>query len=365
MRAGIIGCGVISDIYLKNLTGKYTNPVFTACADIRPEAAQKRAMEYGIRAMSVEEMLSDPQIDLILNLTTPLNHTQISLQALEHNKHVFSEKPLAVTLEDGKQILDLAREKGLQVGCSPDTFLGAGLQTAFKALRNGWIGEPVAAAAFWSSRGHERWHGNPGFYYTAGGGPHYDMGPYYITALINALGRVRRVNAISRRTFPQRLVTAEGPMHGARIPVEVETHLSASLEFDSGVIATVLMSFDLWSTNLPRLEFYGTAGTLCAPDPNFFDGPVKIRTQYDDAFREIPLVNPFTGNARGLGLAQMCRAIENGGSILSCGEQALHVLEVIEAIDKAGRTGKCVFCETPYDPSELLPTGLQEPLYGF
>ncbi len=365
MKAGIIGCGVISDIYLKNLTGKYTNPVFTACADIRMEAAKKRAEEYGLRAMSVEELLSDPEIDLVLNLTTPLNHVQISLQALEHGKHVYSEKPLAVTVEDGKRILSAARGKGLFVGCAPDTFLGAGLQTALKALREGWIGQPVAAAAFWSSRGHERWHGNPGFYYTEGGGPHFDMGPYYLTALVNAFGRVRRVNAMSKRSFPQRLVTAEGPMHGKQIEVEVDTHMSASLEFDSGVIATLLLSFDLWSTSLPRLEFYGTSGTISAPDPNFFDGPVKIRTLYDDTFREIPLVNPFGGNARGLGLAQMCQAIEQGGHILAGAEQALHVLEVIEAIDRAGRTGESILCETPYTPGDLLPQGLMELSYGF
>ncbi|MDO4475918.1 MAG: Gfo/Idh/MocA family oxidoreductase [Lachnospiraceae bacterium] len=363
MKAGIIGCGVISEIYLKNLTERYANPEIVACADLFMEKARERAEQFGIQAMTVDEMMADPQIDLILNLTTPLQHAEISLRALENGKHVYCEKPLAVSVEDGRRIMEKAAEKGLQVGCAPDTFLGAGVQTALKALRDGWIGQPVAAVGFFSCRGHERWHGNPGFYYQKGGGPHFDMGPYYLTALCAAFGRVKRVNALSRRTFPERLVTASGPNHGKVIPVEVDTHLSVSLEFDCGVIATMMLSFDVWSTDLPCMEFYGTAGTISVPDPNFFEGPVKLRSLYDEEAKELPLVNPYHENARGIGLAQMCQAIEKGEPVCAGGQQGLHVLEVIEAIDRAGRTGECVEIESGYTAPELLPQGRLEPEY--
>ena len=365
MKAGIIGCGVISDIYLKNLTGRYSNPQVVACGDLFEEKARQRAEQYGIRAMSVEDLLADRELDLILNLTTPLQHAEIARKALESGKHVYCEKPLAVTVEEGREVLELAKERGLQVGCAPDTFLGAGVQTACRALADGWIGEPVAATAFVTSRGHERWHGNPGFYYQKGGGPHFDMGPYYITALVAVFGPVKRVNAMSKRTFDKRTVSAEGPMHGAVIPVEVDTHLSASLEFANGALATLLMSFDVWASELPRMEIYGTSGTLSMPDPNTFDGPVKIRSMYETEFRELPLFNPYHGNSRGLGLAQMCRALESGEAICASGERALHVLEVICAIDEAGRTGKEVFCRTTCERPPMLPQGILETDYRF
>lgn len=365
MRAGIIGCGVISDIYLKNLTGKYTNPQVVACADLFGEKAKERAEKYSVQAMSVEKMLADPEIDIILNLTTPMQHAEISKRALENGKHVYCEKPLAVTLEDGEELLKYAQEKGLQIGCAPDTFLGAGVQTACRILADGWIGNPVAATAFVTSRGHERWHGNPGFYYQKGGGPHFDMGPYYVTVMVAAFGSVKRVIAMSKRTFDKRTVSADGPMHGAVIPVEVDTHFSASLEFENGVVATLLMSFDIWATGLPRMEIYGTSGTLSVPDPNTFDGPVKIRSMYDTEFRETTLLNPYRENSRGLGLAQMCRAIEKNEEICANGELALHVLEVLCAIDQAGRTKEEVLCHTSCRKPPMLPQGILETDYGF
>ena len=336
-----------------------------ACADLFEEKARERAEQYGIRAMSVEELLGDGEIDLILNLTTPLQHAEISTQALEKGKHVYCEKPLAVTVEEGRELLELAEKRGLFIGCAPDTFLGAGVQTACRGLADGWIGTPVAATAFVTSRGHERWHGNPGFYYQKGGGPHFDMGPYYITALVAAFGPVKRVNAMSKRTFDKRIVSAKGPLHGSVIPVEVETHLSASLEFENGALATLLMSFDVWASELPRMEIYGTGGTLSMPDPNTFDGPVRIRSMYGTEFKELPLLNPYDGNARGLGLAQMCRAIEQGEAICANGELALHVLEVICAIDEAGRTGEQVYCTTTCEKPPMLPQGILETEYGF
>ncbi len=365
MKIGIIGCGVISDIYMKNLTGRFHTHELVACADLFLDKAKERAEAYNIKAMTVEEMLDDPSIGLVINLTNPQFHKEVSLNILAHGKHVYSEKPLATTVEDGMEILAFAKERGLQVGCAPDTFLGAGLQTVYRALADGWIGQPVAATGFFTCRGHERWHGNPGFYYQPGAGPHFDMGPYYLTALVGAFGSVKRVNAMSKRTFDTRLVTAESPLQGTTIPVNVDTHISASLEFENGVIATLMLSFDIWAANLPLLEIYGTTGSLSVPDPNFFDGPAKLHSMHGEDWKELPLVNPFHENSRGIGPAQMCTAIENGEEVTASGERALHVLEIIAAIEQAGQTGESITLKTCCEKPALLPVGMLAPEYSF
>lgn len=364
LKVGIIGCGVISDIYLKNLTARFSTLKVTACADASPEKSRERAQQYGIAAESTDSVLADPEIDVILNLTNPQFHAEISLSAIKNGKHVYSEKPIAANSPDAQRILDAAAEKKLRVGCAPDTFLGAGLQTAFKALADGWIGRPLAAAAFFSTRGHERWHSNPGFYYQEGGGPHLDMGPYYITALTAALGRVKRVSAMSGRSFDTRII-GTGPLKGERIPVNVDTHIGATLEFDCGVTATVMMSFDIWATNLPRIEIYGTSGSLMLPDPNTFDGPVRLRTMYGQEFEPLPLLYPHTGNLRGLGLAQMCYAILNGTEHYANGKTAQHVLEVLDAMERSAKSGETVECHTQGFKPPMLTPGLMEVEYGF
>ncbi|MFA9380366.1 MAG: Gfo/Idh/MocA family protein [Acetanaerobacterium sp.] len=364
IKVGVIGCGVISDIYLKNLTTRFSTLKVVACADAFAEKSRERAQQYGIAAVSVDDLLADSQIDVILNLTNPQFHAEISLAAIKNGKHVYSEKPLATNPVDAQRIMDAAAEKNLRVGCAPDTFLGAGLQTACKAVADGWIGRPLAAVAFVSSRGHERWHSNPGFYYQEGGGPHLDMGPYYITALTAALGRVKRVNAMSGRGFDTRIV-GTGPLKGERIPVNVDTHIGATLEFDCGVIATVMMSFDIWATSLPFLEIYGTSGTLTLPDPNTFDGPVRLKSMNEQAFEPLPLLYPFTGNLRGLGLAQMCHAILHGEEHCANGAIAQHVLEVLDAMEHAAKSGETVECHTPGAVPPMLTPGLMEVEYGF
>ena len=354
MNVGIVGCGVISETYLKNLQEKYPWIHVEALTDAFPEKARERAEQFGISAVTYDEIMNDPKIGLILNITNPQQHMTVSCDALRHGKHVYSEKPLALSVEDGKKMLALAAETGRKVGCAPDMFLGGGIQTIYAALKEGRIGRPVAGTAGWSSRGHERWHTNPGFYYQNGGGPVLDMGPYYITALVGAFGSVRRVGGMSRRTFDTRTVTAPGALHGSTIPVEVDTHYNAVLEFENGMIVSLLLSFDLWTNSIPRIEIYGTEGTLNAPDPNTLEGTPQICLKEDDAFSDLPLVNPYTGNVRGLGLVQMCEAIDHGGNICASGELALHVLDVLLAIEKACHEGVTVECTTTAQIPDMI-----------
>lgn len=364
VTVGVIGCGVISEIYLKNLTTRFAGVRVKSCADHFREKSEERARQFGIQAVAPDQLLADPNIQVVLNLTNPASHAEMSLAALRAGKHVYSEKPLALSLADAKRILAEAEERGLRVGCAPDTFLGAGLQTGLKAVADGWIGRPLAAAAFFTCRGHERWHPNPAFYYQPGGGPQLDMGPYYITALVAALGGVRRVSALSGAAFPERVFGA-GPNRGGTFPVEIDTHYSASLEFVSGAIATVMFSFDVWAANLPRLEIYGTGGSVFLPDPNFFAGPVRAKCLGADDAAELPLQSTFTENLRGIGLAQMCKTIRDGGDHLANGRLAAHVLDVLTGMETSAKRGAAVECGTACEKPPLLPGSLTEVEYGF
>jgi predicted dehydrogenase len=362
---GIVGCGQISDIYLRNMTEKFSGLQAICCSDAIPEKAADCADRYGIKNVGVAELLESDEVDVVLNLTTPRHHTEISLAAIRHGKHVYSEKPLAISLEDAQKIMDEANARGLRVGCAPDTILGAGIQTSLKAFADGWIGRPVAAFASVTSRGHERWHANPAFYYQHGGGPHLDMGPYYISAITAALGSVNQVTSMSSRGFDRRIISS-GSKKGQMIDVEVDTHFSASLKLACGTIVTLILSFDIWATHLPRFELYGSDGTLSIPDPNTFDGPAMIKNQHDSEFVRLPMINPFRENMRGLGLAQMCHAIKNNVGHLANGQRALHVLEVLLAIEESARTGQSVVCHSTVPPNmPLLQTGLLEVEYGF
>ena len=289
VKIGIIGCGNISDIYLKNCTQVFDNLEVVACADLIHERAQAKAEQYNLaKACSVEELLRDPEIEIVVNLTTPDAHAEVCLAALKAGKNVYVEKPLAITREDGKKILELAKEKGLLVGGAPDTFLGAGIQTCRKLIDDGWIGEPIGATAFMVNHGHESWHPDPEFYYKVGGGPMFDMGPYYLTALIALMGPVKRVTGSARITFPERVITSE-PKYGTKITVDVPTHVAGIMDFESGAIGTILTSFDVWDSQLPRIEVYGTTGSMIVPDPNTFGGPVYIKRAGDQIDRDAPV----------------------------------------------------------------------------
>jgi predicted dehydrogenase len=337
INVGIIGCGNISGIYLQNCP-KFGLPVL-ACADIDLPRAQAKAAEYGVKALTVEQLLADPDIHILINLTVPVAHTEVNLAALHAGKHVYTEKPLAVTRADGQKTLALAQQKGLRVGSAPDTFLGGGLQTCRKLIDDGEIGVPVAFSAFMGSFGPEAWHPNPHFFYQPGAGPMFDIGPYYLTALIHLLGPARRVTGLTRASYPERVAGHES-IRGQKIPVNTPTHIMGAMEMESGPIGTVITSFDVGLHHQPRIEIYGSEGTLAVPDPNTFDGPVILRRRDDEEWREIPLTHPHTENSRGLGVADMARAIQEDRPHRASGALAYHVLDLMQAFHETSHKGQ-------------------------
>ena len=330
---GIIGCGNISDIYLKNLSTLFKSIDLIGCADIVEEKAKEKSEEYKIKHFSVEEILASPEIDIILNLTIPLAHREVCEKALISGKHVYVEKPLSLNIEDGKYLIDLAKEKGLLIGGAPDTFLGGGIQTCIKLIKDGWIGDIVGANAFMTCHGHESWHPDPEFYYKAGGGPMFDMGPYYLTALVKLIGPINYVAGMTSKGFETRTISSEKKF-GQEIVVDVPTHLVSILKFANGATGQLTTSFDVWEAELPHIEIYGTKGTISVPDPNTFGGPIRLKTMDSDGFMEIPSAYGYTENSRGLGIVNMAKAIveDNETIFQASGALTYHVLEVMQAI---------------------------------
>ena len=357
VKVGIIGCGVISGIYLKNLPAFELVDV-VACADLVLERAQARAQEFGIaKACLPDELLADPEVNLVVNLTIPKAHASVALAAVDAGKSVYNEKPLAVQREEGEELLRRASSKGVLVGGAPDTFLGGGIQTCRKLIDDGAIGEPVAATAFMAGHGHEHWHPDPAFYYQPGGGPMFDMGPYYLTALISLIGPVRRVAGSARVTFPERTITSK-PKAGETIRVETPTHVAGTLDFAIGAVGTVITSFDVWAHSLPRVEIYGSEGTLSVPDPNTFGGPVRLRQGREAEWRDIELTHGWTQNSRGLGVADMAHALRSGRPHRASGDLTFHVLDTMHAFLNSSREGKYVELQSTCDRPAPFPTGL-------
>lgn len=356
-RVGIVGCGNISGAYLKSCR---TFPILevVACADLELARAQNKAAEFGIgKAYSLGDMLDDPDIDIVINLTVPNAHAEVNLAAIAAGKHIYSEKPLATNREDGRRIMAAAQERGVRVGCAPDTFLGGGLQTCRKLIDDGWIGQPVAAAAFMMGHGPESWHPNPAFFYHRGGGPLFDVGPYYLTALVVLLGPIRRITGSTRISSPQRPITSQ-PFYGQMIDVEVPTHVAGVLDFESGPVATLITSFDVWSSAVPRIEIYGTEGTLNVPDPNIFGGPVRLRRAGAADWSEIPLAQPADVN-RGIGVADMAYGLRDNRPHRASGELAYHVLDAMAAFEEASTAGTHIHLESRCDRPAPLPVHLR------
>ncbi|MBS4220791.1 Gfo/Idh/MocA family oxidoreductase [Bacillus sp. FJAT-49711] len=359
VKVGIIGCGNISSIYCQ-AGQKFDVLDIIAVADLDFERAKARAEEYKIpNAYTVEELLADPEIEIVINLTIPKAHAEVCIAALEAGKHVYVEKPLAVSREDGERILKIAKEKGLLVGGAPDTFLGGGIQTCRKLIDDGAIGEVVGATGFMMSPGHESWHPDPEFYYQVGGGPMFDMGPYYITAFINLLGPIRRVTGSTRISFPERTITSK-PKHGQKIQVEVPTHITGILDFENGAIATLITSFDVAGSKLPNLEVYGSKGTILVPDPNTFGGPVFLRKHGSQEWEEIPLTHGYIDNSRGVGVADMAYALRSGRAHRANGDLAFHVLDVMHGIHDASTSGSHYELNSTCEQPKPLPAGLKE-----
>lgn len=348
MKLGIVGCGNISAIYLQNLAASEWVEVI-AVADRVIEKAEERAAEFGIgTACTVEELLANESIELVLNLTIPASHAPVHLAALEAGKHVYGEKPLAVSLEDARLILDEANRRNLRVGCAPDTFLGAGVTTARRAITEGLIGRPVAGTAFMLGGGPEGWHTDPEFFYAYGGGPMFDMGPYYLTALVNLLGPIQRIGASTGIQIPDRVV-GSGPKAGTPISVQTPTHLAGTLDFAGGPIVTMIMSFDVrGATELPRMEIYGTAGTLSLPDPNFFGGDVRLRRAGSESWETLTPVFDSARNERGLGVEDMVKSIWEDRRHRASGELAYHVLEAMHAFMRSSAESRHITLESSY-----------------
>jgi len=340
-RIGIAGIGKISGAYFGNLAGANNKKVkITAVADIITERAEKAAADYHCKMFkSASAMVKCNDVDIVLNLTQPQNHFEVALSAVKAGKHVYNEKPLCVKREEASQLLETAAKKGVRVGGAPDTFLGTGIQTCRKLLDDGWIGTPIAATAFMMCRGHEHWHPDPEFYYKTGGGPMFDMGPYYLTALVNLLGPVTRVSGSAKVGSATRLITSE-PLNGTIIDVEVPTHIAGVLDFACGAVGTIITSFDVYSHTLPTIEIYGTEGTLRVPDPNGFGGPVFVRRLREKDWSQIPLVKDYPINGRGLGITEMAEAIEENRPHRASGELCSHVLDIMHGVHDASASGK-------------------------
>jgi predicted dehydrogenase len=320
--------------------------------------ARARAQEFDIpRALTVDELLSDPSIQIVINLTTPDAHGSVGLAAVKAGKSVYNEKPLAITREDAQSLLSTAKDKHVLVGSAPDTFLGAGLQTCRALIDQGVIGQPVAATAFFMNHGPEHWHPNPGFYYQPGAGPMFDMGPYYLTAIISMLGPVRRVTGAARISQPQRVIGSE-PLKGSMIQVDTPTHVTGVLDFASGAIGTVITSFDVWGHRLSFIEIHGTEGSLSAPDPNIFGGSIAVRHGRGE-WEVVPITRAYNENSRGLGVSDMAAALISGRAHRANGDLAYHVLDIMHAVHDSSRTGKHIELDSTCQRPAPLPADLK------
>ena len=358
LNIGMVGCGNISPIYLKNITGTFKEIQLIAVCDLIKERAEKAQKEYNVPKLydTMEEMFKDPEIDIILNITRPYQHFEVSKKALEAGKHVYSEKPLGITLEEGEYLVNLAKEKGLYIGGAPDTFMGAAIQTSRKLIDGGLIGDVLGIRLCMAGGGVETWHPDPDFFYQAGGGPMLDMGPYYITAATNLIGGIKSVYGYANIPVKEKIITSQ-PQNGTVIKVNTPTHIEAILNFDCGISGSILTSFEMRGrTRQTNIEVYGTNGTLIVPDPNCFNGDI-IHIDTEKKETVYPVEFDYYENSRALGLADMAKAIETGRPGRTTYKQTLHVLEVMTGILASAKSGmpvdiKCKFeREAPVDAS--------------
>lgn len=363
LGVGIIGCGNISKTYFE-LSPMFRGIEIRACADLNPEAAKASAEQYGVRAETIDGLLKADDIDIVVNLTIPDAHWPVSRDILSAGKHVYSEKPLVLDLADGAAMANLAAEKGLKVGSAPDTFLGGAHQQARKAIDDGLVGRITSGTCHVMSHGMEHWHPNPDFFFLPGGGPILDLGPYYIANLVNLVGPVSRVAALTSMASETRTITSE-PRKGEEIPVKTPTNIHALLEFENGATVTLSASWDVWAHRHKNMELYGTEGSLYVPDPNFFGGEVLATARSGEAAPLSAWDHPFgvpnqehsngmMANYRAAGLADMARAIQDKGDFRCSLERALHAVDVMVSILKSGETGGFVDIATKCTRPEAL-----------
>lgn len=350
LRLGIVGIGNISGIYLKNLSA-FEETEIVAVADLEEARAQKAASDYSIpKACSVQDLLADPDVELVVNLTVPKAHFSINKAALDAGKHVYAEKPFCSKREEALELAALAKAKGLLTGGAPDTFLGGSHQVCRSLIDAGTIGRVIGGHAAMMCRGHESWHPSPEFYYEAGGGPMLDMGPYYLTALVNMLGPVKTVSALTAKSFPTRTITSE-PKKGKVVPVEAYTHYAAVLAFESGALIEVTMSFDVAAHQMPPIMLYGESGSLSVPDPNGFGGDVKVGKagQWEEQ-----ALSGFLENGRGLGVRDMAYAAREGKPHRASGSLCLHVLDIMQACVESSESGRHIELTTSVEKPPVV-----------
>lgn len=350
----MIGVGAISGIYLENITKVFKEIKLIGVCDLIRERAENAQKKYNVPKLyeTMHDAFADPEVDLVLNITRPYEHFEVSKAALLAGKHVYCEKPLGATFEEGVELVRLAKEKGLYLGGAPDTFMGAGIQTARKVIDSGAIGTPIGAVAAMTCHGHESWHPDPEFYYKFGGGPMLDMGPYYITALINLMGGVSEVSGVAKKSFPTRTITSQ-PHYGEVVDVDVDTYVTGTLMFDNGAVGTIFTTFDIYGGDGCRIDIYGTEGTLSVPDPNGFGGPVKLLKNGE--WTEIPIDGfDYEQNSRALGLADMAKALQSDREARCAVQQTYHVLEIIEGFETSAKEGKWVDIESRYHRASAM-----------
>ncbi len=357
-KIGIIGCGMISNAYI-NAAKRFHAIEIGGCADIDMEVAKKKSEEHEklFPAMTVAELLADPSIELVINLTVPKAHAEVDMQILRAGKHAYSEKPFGVDMDQANEVMKFAASNNLRVGCAPDTFLGGGQQTARKLLDDGWIGKPVAGTAIVMGRGPEKWAHAP-FFFDYGAGPMLDLGPYYITALVNLLGPAKSVTAVTTKVADTRVGGPETVPHV--YPVNVTTHLTGVVEFQCGALVTVITSFEVYKHGHAPIEIYGTEGSLQVPDPNTFGGPVRVFRNGYENWIDCPLSHGYTDNSRSVGAVDMVYALKSGRAHRASGELANHVLEVMLAFDKSSKLGAKVQLTTTCKQPAPLPLGLED-----
>lgn len=359
VNVGVIGCGAISAAYL-GMAKNFPQVKMAACADLDTDQAKQAAEKFGIeRVLSVDELIDDPDIHIVLNLTVPKAHVPIAIRALEAGKHTYAEKPLGIDRAEGLRMMALAKEKNLRVGCAPDTFMGAGIQTARKLIDDGAIGKPLAFTAFMMGRGHEHWHPSPEFYYEVGGGPMFDMGPYYLTALLNLLGPVKRIAGMVSIAQPDRTITSK-PKFGKKISVETPDHVTGLMEFQNGCAGTIIQSFATRSAvydNKNPITIFGTTGAMKVPDPNGFDGTVHLCTFGDNDEYHPMEPTSVTGYGRSVGVADMAIAIQSNRPHRAGGEQAMCVLDLMQGFLDASTSGKDYVPVTKYNRPAPMPVG--------
>lgn len=360
VKIGVIGCGMISEMYIKNMTYLFLNTEVWAVSDIKYENAKKIGEQFYIPNICKdnEELLAMEEIEIIVILTIPSQHYQNCKQALLAGKHVHIEKPLSLNCEEGKELVALAKEKDLKLSCAPDTILGAGIQTSRKLIEEGWIGKPFGAICQTLIGGHESWHPNPEFFYKEGAGPLLDVGPYYISAMTYLLGEVESVMSYNGAAFEERTITSE--LHyGEKIKVEVPTYVQGQMRFKDGTLASIINSFDVKHTKQLNhtIEIYGTEGTLVVPSPCYFDGEVLYRKNDMEEWSKIPTLFCYKEDSRGLGVSDLAAAIKEERRNRLTADMAYHSLEVMNAFYESAEKGKRCAIESSFEITQ--PMSLQ------